>query len=546
MSDVAKPWTRPWVASACAFFVIYLAAAYLSASTAFVQVNAAAVWAPSGFAIGLLIVRGRGLWPVVALGAFTFNLSLNLVNPVSSSLAVAASIAAGNTGEALLGAMLARRFASGSRFASQTRTAIAFALLVAPFPPLLSAFVGVTSSRLAGLQATGTIWDVALTWYVGNYVGIMVFTGLTTLALDGSLRLPPRARLAETLALTLCLCFVGQAIGGYFLSGWIGDWLKSYMAIPLILWACFRFEITGGPVSIALITIIAVVGTLRGFVAFPSKTPWLALIYLQVFIGMLSVISLAVSASIAELKAGRATLEDRVRVRTKEIETLMREREVFTVLVAHDLQSPLYGIRNALRASSAALTGGHMNDHDLVDMLGVMERTYSTLSQHVASLLLSGRDQLTLDGEVKTETLDQIFQRIASAHGIKLGTAITRLVQCGDLSLSVARPDDVEHIVDTLVDNALKYTSKATPIEVVVFRHGGWIEIQVRDFGPGLRAADRRDLFLPRPTSTREERHAGTGIGLYLASEKAIECGGRLTYAPSAPDGSVFRLVIPV
>ena len=549
MADIALPWRRPWAAPALTFLALYLAVAFLSASTAFVQINAAAVWVPSGFAVGLLIARGLRLWPVVAIGAFIFNLALNISNPspppLMMSLAIALSIAAGNTVEAVLAARLAQRFAGAERYMSQTRGAATFALLVAPVPPLISTFVGVAASRLGGLQATGTAWDVALTWYVGNYVGIMVFAGITILALNGAIRLPSPHRVGEALALTLCLCFVGQAICGFFLTGWIGDWLKSYMAIPLILWACFRFEIAGGPLSIALITAIAVIGTLRGYVAFPSKSPWLALIYLQVFIGMLSVISLAVSASIAELKASRATLEERVRFRTKEIEALMREREVFTVLVAHDLQSPLYGIRNALRASAAALSGGRMSGEELGSALGVMEQTCSTLAERVASLLLSSRDQVVADGEAKSRTLTQILQRIASAHGVNLRTSDSRLVERGDLSLRVSRPDDVEHIVDALVDNALKYTSAATPVEFAAFQHGRWIEIHVTDRGPGLSAALRRTLFRPRAQTVGNDANSGSGIGLYLASEKASDLGGRLTYAPNLPQGSTFRLVVP-
>ena len=514
------------------------------------QINAAAVWVPSGFAVGLLIVRGLRLWPVIALGAFVFNLAITLTiaSPPSPvvSLAVAAAIAAGNTGEALLAATLARRFASAGRYLTQTRAAAAFALLVAPLPPLISMLVGIAASRLGGLEAAGSPWDVALTWYIGNYVGIMVFTGITILALDGALRLPARRRIGEASVLTLCLCFVGQAVGGYFLTGWIGNWLQCYMAIPVILWACFRFEIAGGPLSLALITIIAVIGTLRGYVAFPSRSPWLALIDLQVFIGMLSVISLSVSAAIAELKASRATLEDRVRYRTKEIEALMREREVFTVLVAHDLQSPLYGIRNALRASTAALSSGRLSGADLGSALGVMEQTCSTLAERVASLLLSSRDQVVVDGEAKSRTLSEILQRIASAHGIALGSLAARLVHRGDLSFGVPRPDDIEHIVDTLVDNALKYTPDATPIDVAAFQHGRWIEIHVTDRGPGLSAALRRSLFRPgQPAAPDGRSGPGFGLGLYLASEKAIELGGRLSYVPNVPHGCTFRLVVP-
>jgi signal transduction histidine kinase len=538
------------------FALIYIVLAGISIFTATVQPNAAAVWMPSGFAIGLLIVRGLAFWPAIAMGAFAFNLTVNILAepnaPVAQSILIALFVAIGNTAEAVFGAALARRFAEGAAYLARVRPVALFMLLVATLPPIFSTTVGIVASRWGELPTHGSLLEVACTWYIANSVGILVFCGLTVAWLNGQFRMPGPMKTAEAVLLALAIGFVGQAICGAYMTDWLEGWPRSYMVIPLLLWACFRFGSTGGLMAIAFVTMIAAIGTMSGFTVFPSSSVSRSLIYLQIFLGMLAVITLTISAALAEVTALQISLEDRVRIRTREVERLVHAREVFTTLVAHDLQGPVYGIRNALRAASSGMQKGLIGPQDLASAFAVVDDTCTALAERITSLLDQSRNEgVTTYGQGK-ESLIAILRRIATAHQAALNVQrddpdaglSARLVYEGDRQIAVDHPAAVEHILDTLIDNALKYSPIGKPVKISAFRHSGTIEIAVADEGPGIPEKAARNLFRPGRKSRTDPESPGAGLGLYLASEQANEIGGRLSYSQADKKGSVFRLVI--
>src|SRR5436309_15010106 len=60
--------------------ILLLAAAYFFCGTfglslAAINKSTSAVWPPTGLALAVLVLKGRGLWPGVLLGAFLVNIS---------------------------------------------------------------------------------------------------------------------------------------------------------------------------------------------------------------------------------------------------------------------------------------------------------------------------------------------------------------------------------------------------------------------------------------------------------------------------------------
>src|SRR5207253_9175819 len=83
-------------------FAAYVATARAGLALDAVGGFATLVWAPSGIPLAALVAWGFGMWPAVALGAVVANVW------AGAPLPVALMIAAGNSGEALLGAWLLR------------------------------------------------------------------------------------------------------------------------------------------------------------------------------------------------------------------------------------------------------------------------------------------------------------------------------------------------------------------------------------------------------------------------------------------------------
>src|SRR5262245_64423661 len=91
-------------------FVAYVVTARIGLSFDALAGIATTVWPPAGIALAALILRGPQLWPAVTLAAFTVNVMAGGV-PIWG----AAIIAAGNTLEAVVGAVLLRRMSFDPR-----------------------------------------------------------------------------------------------------------------------------------------------------------------------------------------------------------------------------------------------------------------------------------------------------------------------------------------------------------------------------------------------------------------------------------------------
>lgn len=529
-----------------AYAAIYVGLGLLSFSTAYVQTNTAAVWMPTGFSIGLLVTRGPHLWPAVTLGSFALNLATNLWSSALSvwdGTAIAAAVAVGNTGEALLGHFLASRFAGGVSLLSRAGNIVLFAATVATAPPLLSMGVGVTASRLGGLLSSGSLVEIMLTWYAANAVGILILSAPVIALLRHDLRFASGRRV-EACCLIACLVFVTQAMSGLYVSPVFQDWPRAYMIIPVLLWAAFRFGTSGALAAILTVTLLSVVGTMRGFEAFPSPSPSRSLIFLQLFLGFLSVTLLSISAALTEVAELQSTLESKVEARTGEVERLLSSRRLLTTLVVHDLQSPLYGVRNALRATGLSIEAGHMGLGEVASTMTLLAETCSTLTSRITDLLAPESPDDSVFG-VRPVLLPAILAKIASIHGATTGEGWPVTVRLQRSDLLIQRPAEVERILDGLISNALRYAPRGSAIEICAFEHSGKLEILVTDRGPGIKPEQRVHLFRPEMQLFQRGRvRKNGGLGLYLASEQALELGGRLTYRYL--DGvATFCLVLP-
>ena len=99
------------------------------------------------------------------------------------------------------------------------------------------------------------------------------------------------------------------------------------------------------------------------------------------------------------------------------------------------------------------------------------------------------------------------------------------------------------------MDNAAKYSAEGSPIVVSWEPDGGCAILRVRDYGPGIPKQGREGLFTRfgriAGSRTRAGR-VGTGLGLYLGRQLAEAISGSLDLETTGPEGSTFRLCLPL
>lgn len=527
------------------YALVYVLLAALSLSTASVQWNTAAVWLPSGFATGLILAKGRAFWPSVTFGSFAVNLAVNIGVDLSWDVAalLAVMIALANTGEALVTAYLIERHAYGKSFLFHTRGVTRFLLFAPVFPPLISVICGVVASSFFIETQGDNLFEVGLTWYVANAAGILIFTGLTVLILSNFGRASVPGRPIEAIALFLALCLAIQALCGVYLTEQISEWPTPYMIAPLLVWAAFRFGAGGALAAIALVTAGASIGTLNGFVVFPSELPWRSLVYLQIYLAVLAVVTLCVSAAVAEAERIKAELEQRVLARTRTVEQLLDQRETLLMLVAHDLKSPLAGVSNTIEALETSASRGELDNGTLAVTLGVMRETCKALMLRIGGLISTDINTGAMP-VTPSDNLAAIVRRVLTAHRLPLLHNTIALEVDIPESLRVSYPTEIEHILDTVIDNAIRHSPPAGMIRIVARQREASIVIEVSDEGPGI-PLDRLAQFMGGDSPEPSASQGRSGLGLRLASRYTTWLGGQLTAQNVVPHGARFEFSFP-
>lgn len=300
---------------------IYCASAKLGLTLATVHPSATPVWPPTGIALAALLLMGYRVWPGIFLGAFLANLTT--FGTVWTSL----GIAAGNTLEGLAGAYLVNRYANGTRAFERAKDILQFALLSAVVSTTVSAGIGVTSLTLGGLAPWAGFWPIWFTWWLGDAGGALVVAPLIILWRTSP---PPRwygsAAFERLLFLVLLLEISWAVFGGVFPF--------AYLTVPFLVWAAFRFDARETATVIALLSALAVWGTVERVGPFVGATPNASLLLLQAFMGIMVLVALPLASVVAEREAAsqrvrdlhrqvreqNAALAERVRERTQELE----------------------------------------------------------------------------------------------------------------------------------------------------------------------------------------------------------------------------------
>jgi len=99
--------------------------------------------------------------------------------------------------------------------------------------------------------------------------------------------------------------------------------------------------------------------------------------------------------------------------------------------------------------------------------------------------------------------------------------------------------------VINLLDNAVKYGGR-TPVTVTVERVRDFVQVRVRDRGPGIPPDAERQIFERFYRSRRDAHVRGSGIGLALVKHIALAHGGRAWATNDPEGGAVVGFAIPV
>jgi signal transduction histidine kinase len=227
---------------------------------------------------------------------------------------------------------------------------------------------------------------------------------------------------------------------------------------------------------------------------------------------------------------------------------LARQRQRFSAAAAHELRTPLAGLR----------VYGDM----LADGLGDPARQHEYARHVSAEAERLGRVVSNVLGYTR---LERGTMKVSAQFG-DLGAAVRECVghfepalEAAGATVEVDIADDlppvrfdrdaIVHILQNLLDNAEKYTRSADDrsIHVALARSadGQSVELKVGDHGPGVAHGERRKLFRPFMRVEDGETPPGLGLGLTMVRSLVEQHGGVVGYADAPGGGAVFTVRLP-
>jgi PAS domain S-box-containing protein len=231
----------------------------------------------------------------------------------------------------------------------------------------------------------------------------------------------------------------------------------------------------------------------------------------------------------------------------KEAERLNRVKDEFLATLSHELRTPLNAIlgwSHILRSSTSP--------QDLSQGLETIERNARLQTQLIEELLdvsriISGKLRLDVQRvdlpTVVAESLESV-RPAADAKHIRLSKVIDP--SAGPVMGDSAR---LQQVMWNLLTNAVKYTTKAGRIQVLVHRVASQVHIEVSDNGQGIEPDFLPHLFtrFAQADSSTTRRHGGLGLGLAIVRHLVELHGGTVLAASAgAGQGATFTVQLPL
>ena len=240
------------------------------------------------------------------------------------------------------------------------------------------------------------------------------------------------------------------------------------------------------------------------------------------------------------------TEKKRYERRLKELDKMKSD---FVSNVSHELRTPLTSIKGSVDNMIDGLTGP-LNEKQVRYLTRIKSNT-DRLSRLINDILdLSRIESGRMELRPANVPLAALAREVAE-HLRPL--ALEKLIQ---LEVPVSHPgvtvwadrDKVTQILMNLISNAVKFTPPHGKVTVVVQRNeDGWVEVSVRDTGPGIRPEDTAKIFdkFYQATQPTDRKATGTGLGLAISKSLVEMHGGKIWVDSKEPAGSTFSFTLP-
>lgn len=237
-----------------------------------------------------------------------------------------------------------------------------------------------------------------------------------------------------------------------------------------------------------------------------------------------------------------APIKDRLNDLLSRLQASFQRERRFTADVAHELRTPLAGLRSTIEVTLMRTRASQEYQVVLSDCLGIVQNMQTMVSNLLMLARLDTRQMVfRRDRILLADLMDACWQPFVERAAQRQITFESTIA--GDLTC-LGDPDNLSMVVSNLLANASEYTNDGGRIQAEAHSSAGQVELTIANTGCSLtqeQIAQAFDCFW-RGDSSRQDAGVHCGLGLALVQKLMTALGGSATAELQA--GGVFAVRI--
>jgi len=549
--------------------LLYYFSARMGYFFAFENTTALPAWPPAGIGFAMMILLGRSSWPGITIGALVSNVMAYWNSPelpAQTIITISSLIAVGNTVEAVVGNYLVKIWIKDDYPFRVAKNAFRF-LFVTLIMCAAGSGIGTLSLYLNDAVLPENLLRTGFSWWVGKVVGILLFTPLI-LAIAKRIGFKfSSEKTMEVGIFLLCLLGIFLLLKVEYLRPTLERALP-FLVLPFLLWLAFRFELIIAIAGVLTVSLISIYITIIGVGPFVLTNSYNSMLLLQIFIGVISISTIILSATVKErgeaqrkLVEFNENLETMVQERTralneeintrkdaeekivrtnKELSKRNTELDNFVYSVSHDLRAPIASVLGLINLAKKD------KDMSMKDMyLEMIHKSAMQQDDFIKEILDQSRNSRL---EVKREEIlfepliDETFSQLKFATST--GKSVEKVITIHQDEPFYSDRWRLKVILNNIISNAIRYRNGKDPVikvDILISEHLATLAIQ--DNGKGIESDHLPNIYKMFYRATDDG--AGSGLGLYIVKEAIDKLNGQIQIESEVGKGTLVKLAIP-
>jgi len=221
---------------------------------------------------------------------------------------------------------------------------------------------------------------------------------------------------------------------------------------------------------------------------------------------------------------------------------ISRQQQNFMIAITHELKTPIAVAKLNLETMQKRKLDEPQQQRLIQTTLEETNRLNALCNNMLlSSQMEAGGYRITYEETNISELINNCMQDFVRRYPQqKIETAIMPdIFISGDRLL-------LQILANNLMDNAIKYGTKESPVTVLLSEENNKIFFSVMDQGKGIAAEEKEKIFSKfyRVGNAATKAAKGTGLGLYLCKKIAEQHNANISMTDNAPTGAIFTVIL--